>query len=116
LKSRRRVIASSNATKQSSTFVLHLDCFAIARNDEAKKGKRSAERRILPLAVPAKARQRLVADKLAQSAQLICFREPLAFRRSAAALAGASERPSSAQAALHAIEVRRRYLRLVHRA
>ena len=47
-------------------------------------------RRALPL-IDAGARQRLV-------------REPLAFRRSTAALAGAIERSSSAQAALHAVE------------
>ena len=46
--------------------------------------------------------KRSIADKLAQSAQLICLRGPLAFRRSAAALAPASERQDSAQAALHA--------------
>ena len=47
-------------------------------------------------------RKRSIADKLAQSAQLIRLRGPLAFRRSAAALAPASERQDSAQAALHA--------------
>ena len=46
--------------------------------------------------------KRSIADKLARSAQLICLRGPLAFRRSAAALAPASERQDSAQAALHA--------------
>ena len=47
------------------------------------------------------ARKRSIADKLAQSAQLI-VPGPLAFRRSAAALAPASERQDSVQAALHA--------------
>ncbi len=46
--------------------------------------------------------KRSIADKLAQSVQLICLRGPLAFRRSTAALAPASERQNSAQAALHA--------------
>ena len=46
--------------------------------------------------------KRSIADKLAHCAQLICLRGPLAFRRSAAALAPASERQDSAQAALHA--------------
>ena len=72
-----------------------------------EKGRRSAERRM-----PSNVRtvppggegvwKRSIADKLARSAQLICLRGPLAFRRSAAALAPASERQDSAQAALHA--------------
>ena len=47
-------------------------------------------------------KSRSVRNRLLMRQRLV--REPLAFRRSAAALAGASERSSSAQAALHAIK------------
>ena len=87
-----------------------MDCRIKSGNDDdenGKKGRRSAERR-MPSIVRTDPPggegvwKRSIADKLARSAQLICLRGPLAFRRSAAALAPASERQDSAQAALHA--------------
>ena len=53
-----------------------------------------------PLAASLQTGLRSVRNRLLMRQRLL--REPLAFRRSAAALAGASERSSSAQAALHA--------------
>jgi hypothetical protein len=46
--------------------------------------------------------KRSIADKVAQSAQYLRLTEPLASRRSAVALAPATERRGSVQAALHA--------------
>ena len=70
------------------------------RNKQIRKGGEAPKGACQPLpCLPA--RQRAIADR-AHSRHPSAFRGALAFRRSAAALAPASERQDSAQAALHA--------------
>ena len=87
-------------------------CEAVHRSPPLKGGPRAKNKGVerqkthpsmaAPYSFEGEGRQRSIADKRAQSAQLDLLAGPLAFRRSATALAGTSERSSSAQAALHA--------------
>ena len=118
---------TGSAMKQSRSCAPELDCFAGARNDGAfsrrarvrgllaatqpqkdlpsrgkSRGRRSAERRIQPMSAHRRKVYAACANRL--RAEAARCRGPLAFRRSTAALAKATERFGSAQAALHANE------------
>ncbi len=83
----------SSASQQSRNETTLLDSPPEQQGGGAPKGAH-------PLAASLQTGLRRVRNRLLKRQRLL--REPLAFRRSAAALAGASERSSSAQAALHA--------------
>jgi hypothetical protein len=83
-------------------------CVRVLRRNEtnesfaSRKGRPSAERRTIHWPRSRKQVYAVCATHLLARQRLV--REPLAFRRFAAALARASERSSSVQAALHAIK------------